>query len=359
MVDPHSSLNSAGAQPTGPEQPAIHDHRRLPGKARHIAFPADAPTQAAVPVADREAGAPGQETRDWYVPAPVTHQTGGPQHVTAPPVAPAPPYGAADRQDKRGKGIRQGMLALGATVVLGLAGVLVYAATGDRTTVAGTAVTVTAPSASSSTSVLPPARTSTPVPPPIVGVADLDALLIDDAALSELVGLPLRADFDPAASTMSVNTADNLPCKGTLSAVDSTAYGESGWLGVRWQRSRNADTRRSLVQGVVTFPSAERAAAYLDAAARTWRACDGQIITFDPDTDPLPIRLDSVRGAEGVLSAVATSETRSWSCSRVLRAAANVVIDTTACNPSTAAAPTDNDDAARLAAMIAERIPGA
>ena len=58
----------------------------------------------------------------------------------------------------------------------------------------------------------------------------------------------------------------------------------------------------------MSYPSAQAATAYVEAQARTWRICDGQIISFDPDTNPLPIRIHSVRFDDTGLSAVATSE---------------------------------------------------
>lgn len=313
----------------------------------------EAPTQAAVPIRGDRSGASVDETRDWY-------PADSPPSWT-PPGPSAAPWGIAREQNAvRSSRIRRLGVIGGVVVAVTVAsGAAIYAATGERNTIAGTAVTVSATaSQSTSTRAQPPRSTPAPAPPPIPMVAteDLEGLLIDDAALSELVGVPLTPGFTPPDATMSVDATDNTQCRGALTIAAAPAYEESRWTAIRRQTSRNLDTKRSIAQAVVNYPSPQLAAAFVDTQSRTWQACDGQMISFDPDTDPLPIRIHSVQVDGAGISAVATSETKGSNCFRELRAIANVVIDIAACNPSTVPASGGADDADRVAAMIADRV---
>jgi len=332
MVTPTPPGDQPGTPPQRRAQPAPHP---------------DAPTQPAVPIAPRH---PGADSRDW--------RRGPSTNYPPPPLLP-PPVGRGPHSTRTTR-LRQAGIAAAIAATIAVAGVAIYAATGDRNTVAGTAVAIESSTSTPGRSASPPPTTSSrpaPPPPPVIPESGLEALLVDDAALSDLVGVPLVADLNPPASVLSPNTTDNQPCQGVLAPVTDAAYANSGWNGVRWQRSRNTETRQNVAQGVVSFPDATRALAYVTDQARTWRTCDGQTITFDPDTDPLPIRIHSVLPAADQISAVASSETRASNCYRVLRAVNNVVIDTSVCGPSTIPATEGSEDATQLAATIADRIP--
>ena len=201
----------------------------------------DAPTQAAVPGPDQRYRRAAEDTRDWY---PAGSPPGGPPYAPQPPLV-APWDAAPQHNPRRSRRVRQSVVAAGAVVVIAASGLAVYAATGDRTTIAGTATTVSATAAApTSTPRRTPRPTPAPPPPaPMVATEDLERLLIDDAALSELVGVSLAPDFAPVNTTMSIEATDNPQCRGALTVAAEPAYGESRWMAIRRQTSRNRDTK--------------------------------------------------------------------------------------------------------------------
>lgn len=253
---------------------------------------------------------------------------------TSPPVR-----GGARRQ------ISLRMFTVGAAAVVGLGVVAAVAVSGvggghsgaDAPTASGTDAPGSLPSAAA----------------PAVGTADLEGLLLDGATLGGELGLSSELRTLPAGpTTMYTDTVDKSECIATIVPASREAYAGSGWVAVRKNLYAEQATGQTVGQAVVSFPTAERAAAFVAAQTEAWRSCEGQTVTLDPTGDPAPIEVTSI-GTEGAaLTATAMPQSaRDKGCDRALRAEANVVVDVQHCGLQ------PSQSAAAVAAAIAEQFP--
>ena len=190
-----------------------------------------------------------------------------------------------------------------------------------------------------------------PVAAPMIGTADLEGLLLDNATLNDELGMALELRDMPGATTMYTDIVDRPQCIGAVVPASREAYADSGWISVRKSMHTGVDTAHSSVtQAIVSFPTADRATEFIAAQTQAWQSCDGQTVALDPDDDPLPVTVASV-GSDGItVTAIAFPEgTSNSGCDRALRAEGNVVVDVQNCG----AQPSQN--AARVAVLIAER----
>lgn len=191
----------------------------------------------------------------------------------------------------------------------------------------------------------------TPAAPPAVGAADLEGLLRDEVAVGAELQMTLERRDLPGATTLYNDTVDQAACIGAVVPASRAAYEDSGWVSVRKSVLGSPDLSQTIYQAVVSFPTAERASAFVAAQAQAWQSCDGQTVILDPGDEPLPIDIATVATDGTTLTAVAFPGGASEKgCDRALRATANVVVDVQNCGPQ------PSQDATRVAAMISEQV---
>ena len=140
-------------------------------------------------------------------------------------------------------------------------------------------------------------------------------------------------------------------CNPLDGAGEAAAYVGSGWTAVRGQTVQEPQ-QTSLTrfeQGVVLFPSARAAAAFVSASTQSWPACanrsyTGNIGHHQWSTGP-------VSTTNGTLTATTTQQGTSWACQRALTARNNVVIDATGCSFNT------TEQGVSIADQIAAKVP--
>lgn len=208
-------------------------------------------------------------------------------------------------------------------------------------------------SASSST-----APTSSTPPPPVAAAA-LDGLLLSPDQINTAVGatgMRVTADHSGLAD-VSAHVPDK-DCRAIQSAGETSAYTGRGWSAAREQELEDgpdiAHDKNYVIQWVVSFPSADQAAAFFTASAQRWLACSNRTFTYTFNQPGTPDTTDDagpVSNRNGILTDTYTQEgTGGWACQRALTVTNNVATDITACsfNP--------DDSAVNIAHQIAAKV---
>jgi PknH-like extracellular domain/TIR domain len=212
----------------------------------------------------------------------------------------------------------------------------------------------------STTSTTTAPTTATPTIAPPVAPAALDGLLLSPDQINNAMGATgMRVTRDHSAlSDLSANVPDK-DCRAIQSAGETSAYTGSGWSAVREQKLEDgpdiAHDKNVLLQWVVSFPSADQAAAYFTASSQRWLACSNRTFTYTlnkPGTPDVVYDAGPVANRNGILSDTYTQEgTGGWACQRALTVTNNIAIDITACSLNPA------DSAVDIAHQIAAKVP--
>ncbi|WP_343600783.1 sensor domain-containing protein [Mycobacterium sp.] len=193
--------------------------------------------------------------------------------------------------------------------------------------------------------------TTTKVAPPVADRA-LKGYLLTPEQINPIMGAADMA-ITRRHDAMSDDSATMQPkeCLAVDGAAQAQVYAGSGYIAVRDQTLQEGDNFAHFVeQAVVLFPSAKQAAAFFDASAKKWPACERYTHTQSGSewtTEP-------VSNADGVLSTIATQENAkppSWACGRALAARNNVIVDVNTCSAD------PGDSAVTIAKQIAAKIP--
>ncbi|WP_431236156.1 sensor domain-containing protein (plasmid) [Mycolicibacterium psychrotolerans] len=213
------------------------------------------------------------------------------------------------------------------------------------------------PSTTPTATAAPAPTTSAPTPAP-VPTAALTNLLLDPAAINSVMG---AAGMDVRApgtrDRLFTDTIDQPQCAGAWGPLLQTAYVGSGYLATQNQVLRepnNDQWLHTVFQGVVSFPTAEKAKAYADSEAQKWGRCTGVTLKEVNSDNHDAWTITSANTTGAVLTSTATLEgARGWGCQHALTVRNNVVIDVSACsiNPG--------NEGETIAAKIADRIPAA
>lgn len=198
-----------------------------------------------------------------------------------------------------------------------------------------------------------PAPTSATTTAAPVAEEGLRALLLTSEQIN-----PIMAATDMAVTrthtALSDDSATMEPreCLAVDGAAQEQVYADSGHTGVREQMLSEGDDFEHFVdQAVIAFPSAKRAAAFFDASAKQWPACQHYSHTQSGTT----WTAGAVSNVNGVLSTVATQDNAgnevSWACGRALTVANNVVVDVNTCSAD------PKDSAVVVARQIAAKVP--
>jgi serine/threonine kinase PknH len=211
----------------------------------------------------------------------------------------------------------------------------------------------------SSTSPTTPAGTTTTTPagPPPVAAAALDGLLLSPAEINATMGAT-GMTVDRPWNTLNdegFNNPSSPPeCIPLGGAAEAAAYAGSGWTAFRGQTLKEPQQRftHGVDQGVVLFPSAQAAAAFVSASTRSWAACT----SYMDNVNNVHYTVGPVSTTNGTLTAMTTRTATAtvqggWVCQRALTARNNVVIDVTGCSFNT------TEQGVSIADQIAAKVP--
>jgi eukaryotic-like serine/threonine-protein kinase len=260
-----------------------------------------------------------------------------------------PPWPAPPVTQRRS---RRGLLAAAAAVVVVIAGGVTAAVVATRS------------------SDVPVASTPAPA---VSSAAPSAAALVPDSGLSGLLlapeqigavmgpGLVEQSPFTGLANDSSAVMSTK--CLGAMLPIQRTAYADSGFTAAYGRTFGPPDpaapetqqVTRQVIEGAVSFGSAELAQTFMSRQAVLWDQCANQSVTFW-GKDSQPSRdwtLSTTSHTGGMLSVAATPQGKDGACQHAMTARNNVVIDVIAC-PATLA---DSQPAVTVLDQIAANIP--
>ncbi|MEE6140292.1 sensor domain-containing protein [Mycobacterium sp. 050128] len=233
------------------------------------------------------------------------------------------------------------------------AATLVIAATAVALTAGDTGQSSSAGATTTPVAATPSPSTTTPAPAPIVPVTALPGLLSDPAALNAIVGSPAMA-LQQTVNRMDDPKSDTPDCLGTYHPIEQAAYQGSGWIAMQGQllhESGTAQWKHVVIQGVVSFPTAQAAADFVTTQHNSWSKCQGKPATANYEDGPETYVINAVKFQTGILTAQMIQEGGGgWRCQHALNARNNVVADVAACGFA------PDDQATAIAAAINGRI---
>jgi uncharacterized protein YceK len=220
------------------------------------------------------------------------------------------------------------------------------ALSGCSSMVSDTAVRATTPTSMAT----PPAATQ-------MAVAGLPGLLLPAADIGAILGSPSIAikntyteiyKFDPA------QTSSNPDCDGDVYSAMTGSYRGSGYTAINTQRLEEPGVVRihTVDQSAATFPTGDKALAFVTAAGADWSRCAGTSLSLkSPTTDEVWTIAKPDIADRSVSTLNDQGGGARWACSHSLVAKSNVVADVMACGQGV------TDQGAQLANKIADRVP--
>ncbi len=261
-------------------------------------------------------------------------QAPGPAPPAQWPPTPAPPWPPRPRRS-RTRWIVAGAAAL--VVVAVLAGLAIWR---------GTRPSPPGPQADAGTS------TTNPTTAPTVPTARLDSIMLNAGQVNGIMG---SSALQLAGTARQLDTTpytlSNTDCLGALYSSMAATYAGSGYTAADqqvWQEPGGGSQLISL--GVVAYPSAEKAAAFVTASAQKWKACAGQTVIQNQENGPsLAWNMGAVAGDAPGIAQLDTPKDH-VPCQHALGAAANVVLDVGVCGPNV------SNEAKRMADAMAGNV---
>jgi serine/threonine-protein kinase len=185
-----------------------------------------------------------------------------------------------------------------------------------------------------------------------VPVAGLDSILLGSADINNVMG---NSILEVAATTKQLDDTpyklSNPDCLGALFSLMEPSYAGSGYTAVAAEFLQEPGGGAQLIdQGVVAFPSADRAAAFVSSAAPKWKACAGRTVVQTQDGGPtLAWLLGQVVGDPPAIAQLDAPKDH-VPCQHALRAVSNVVLDVGVCGPQV------SNQAERIANAMAAKV---
>ncbi|MCV7101279.1 sensor domain-containing protein, partial [Mycobacterium palustre] len=191
--------------------------------------------------------------------------------------------------------------------------------------------------ASQTVTTAPPPFTPTATPPPpVVPVSALPQMLAEPATVAAAVGSPAVIVLPDAHPDAMWNAhVDNPNCLGVYHPAELPVYQGSGWTAVQGQVLREPGDRphNTVIQAVVSFPTAEAATDFASGQRRSWARCVGRSVTATYKDGSETFSVGNVKNDSDVLKArLIQQDSSGWSCQRALNTRNNVVIDVAVCS---------------------------
>ena len=195
---------------------------------------------------------------------------------------------------------------------------------------------------------------------------------VPDVALNGLLLSPTEINTAMGATGMTVtSTYDKMDdhsglvsdkdCLAMYGPGEPSVYADSGANAARAHLLKDAadssEAKYTAFQTVVSFASAEQAAAFFTASSKRWFACSNLRYTITTPDWTAMFDVGPVSNTDGTLSATETREGgQGWACQRALTVSNNVAIDITACSYNQANGAVNI--AQKVAAKVANRLVG-
>jgi hypothetical protein len=161
-------------------------------------------------------------------------------------------------------------------------------------------------------------------------------MLAEPAAVAAAVGSPAMIVLpDGHPDAMWNAHVDNPNCLGVYHPAELPVYQGSGWTAVQGQvlREPGDRSRNTVIQAVVSFPTADAATDFASEQRRSWARCVGRSITATYKDGSETFSVGNVNSDSGVLKArLIQQDSSGWSCQRALNTRNNVVVDVAACS---------------------------
>ncbi len=221
-----------------------------------------------------------------------------------------------------------GGAALAVIVAIGVAVVFISQGSGPKKTPAGArAAAPAAPAAGA------PAQAAPGQAAPAPGATGrLDSVLLGAPQVSTIMG---TTSMEIAGQTQQIRPDQNLSnpnCLGAFDAIQDAVYAGSGFTGVSGQELKTGDNAYRIYEAAVSFPTADKAQAFVAAQADKWQACNGLPVTLTTPSGTGKWTFETLTGAAPKITMLRTRKDGS-SCQRVLSAVSDVVLDVRACAP--------------------------
>jgi serine/threonine kinase PknH len=185
---------------------------------------------------------------------------------------------------------------------------------------------------------------STSTVPPVAGAA-LDGLLLSPAEVNTAMAttaMTVAGTYDKIDDHGALVSDKN--CLVMYGPGEPSVYDGSGASATRAQFLKDAadssQANHAAFQTVVSFSSAEQAAAFFNASSKRWSACSNLRYTVTLPQLSAVWDVGPLSNTDGTLSATETRQGgQGWACQRALTVKNDVAIDITACsdNPANAA----------------------
>ncbi len=172
-----------------------------------------------------------------------------------------------------------------------------------------------------------PVPTTQPAPPP---GPKLEGLLLSPEQINAAMGVTAMAVTETytAMTDVGANVSNNKACLPLVAPAEASVYAGSGWSAMHGQNTtQQPPPGKGVDEYVVSFPSAQDAAAFFNASAQRWPGCANQQI---PYANGVVSTVGAVSNTNDTLSAPITQKStdgRLVLIQRALTVANNVVID--------------------------------
>jgi len=177
--------------------------------------------------------------------------------------------------------------------------------------------------------------TSTSPPPKPIAEDRLAGLLLTNPELNTAMGSStMQAGKPITAMDTSPVTLSSPECQGALYTSQEPTYSGTGYTAISGLiSSEPGDNYEHLVdESVVSFPSADKATAFVQSSVDKWKACASKTITITSNGKTYRWTFSSFNGNTPNIWMTRTQEgADGWACQRALSVANNVVVDINAC----------------------------
>lgn len=217
-------------------------------------------------------------------------------------------------------------------VVVGIGGYLGWP-TSRTTSKATPTPTATAQPRATSTSTSSPATTTSS--PPIVAPNRLGSILLTPSEANAIMaanGMQDQGSFSGADTNVFILSVPD--CLGAAHIAQPAVYSTSGYVAIRVDVLHQPGSRytHNIEQAIASYPSAERALAFVKASAPRWKSCAGKSVVDTLNGSTTRWTFGNFVGDVPTIAVVYSRENaRGWTCQHALSAVWNLVIDVKAC----------------------------
>lgn len=180
------------------------------------------------------------------------------------------------------------------------------------------------------------AQNSVPVVDETFTDSGLEDVLMPTGEADEVIGVtglePMESRDTSDTMNVNVNEVSDEDCRAAVFGAQEAVYAGSGWTGVRDQVLTTPQSRQSVEQTVVLYPSGEEARSFFDSARQTWQSCSGRTISIGTGIAETRWDIADVVAEESLFTQFSSAQEQpEWPCDHALAVASNLVFETWAC----------------------------